>query len=259
MSLRACRRVSRALLGPALALLLSGCETRTLTIQLADPSRVALMTGTTPVLPPEPGERTATLRDEPFSPEPGARADLSVRAVRAPNGEIGIDWATKVPILNGEHQTLLGADGRFPESEAVFRLMSPEMLGRPTLHIESCLQLDGAHSRSALVGYRVNEWSGCNGGSFVSIPFSLDTPWDNVVEIRDHYEVSRPAMIVMAMFGLGMMAGAGAILFAQDRCKAGCVIGGSALGLLGAFTTYVSILSYISPSFDGPVHRAPAK
>src|ERR1700733_11198508 len=106
----------RAILGRFLALVgvpfaLAACNTRTTSVVVADPSLVTVASGATPVLPqadPSTAEQRGVVHEDSFEPGPGARSKYKLEAVRQ-NKEVALEWSTHVPILNGEHQTIIDA------------------------------------------------------------------------------------------------------------------------------------------------------
>jgi hypothetical protein len=231
-----------------------GCDTRTTSVRVADPAKVMISSGSTIVLPPGDGssaEQRSTLREDSFETEPGAKAHYKIDAVRQ-DGELALEWTTKIPILNGEHQTLIDRTGTFNDPTSVVALISPYALKRENFRIDACAHLEGVSAKGAsLIGYRVTEWNPCRSyypyDSKLEAPFSVQTPWSNVVEIRDHIDVSVPGDIAIGIFGLGM-AGGGVALMAVPKNCIGCVIGGAFLSLIGALTGLAAVLD-IS---DGP-------
>ncbi|MEO9235569.1 MAG: hypothetical protein ABI421_19675 [Polyangiaceae bacterium] len=231
------------------ALAIAGCETRTTTVRLADPAKVSISSGSAIVLAvadATTGDQRATLREDSFETEPGARAHYKIDVVRQ-HGEIALEWSARVPILNGEHQTLIDRNGAFIDQPAVVALISPDALQRDDLRIDACGELDAVSAKGAsLVGYRATEWNSCGSyypstDSKLEAPFTVRTPWSNVVEIRDHTEVNAPGTIAIGVFGLGMTGG-GVALIAVPKSCVGCVIGGAFLGLIGALTTITATL-----------------
>jgi hypothetical protein len=251
------RRPKRSALGISLILAFAGCDTRTTSVVVADPSRVTVSTNGVAVLPAADGvatEQRGLVRDDSFEPEPGARAHYKVEAVRQ-KGEIALEWSTQVPILNGEHQTLVDARGHFNDPDAVIAIMSPDVLNAPNFQVIGCAHLDGQSAKGAsLIGYRATEWSGCGAysprSSSPDARFTIETPWSNVVEIRDHTDVSVPGDIAIGVFGLGMTGG-GVALIAVPKSCVGCVIGGAFLGLIGALTTVTVALDIAGGPRDG--------
>ncbi len=256
------RRVKRSALSVkkmavGLMLALAGCDTRTTSVVVADPSRVTVSTNGVTVLPPVNGvatEQRGLVRDDSFEPEPGARAHYKIEAVRQ-KGEIALEWSSQVPILNGEHQTLIDAQGHFNDPTSVIGVMSPDVLNAPNFRVIGCAQLDGQSAKGAsIVGYRVSEWNWCNrlypSTTRVEVPFAVETPWTNVVEIRDHVDVSVPGDIAIGVFGLGMTGG-GVALIAVPKSCVGCVIGGAFLGVIGALTTVTVALDIAGGPRDG--------
>jgi hypothetical protein len=242
----------------------AGCDTRTTSVRVADPAKVFISSGSTIVLPADDGSsgtQRNTLREDSFETEPGAKAHYKIDAVRE-NGELALEWTTKVPILNGEHQTLIDRTGTFNEPSSVIVLISPDALKRDNFRIDACAELEAVSAKGvSVVGYRATEWNTCRphysfASSKLEAPFSLQTPWSNVVEIRDHIEVSVPGDIAIGIFGLGM-AGGGAALIAVPKNCIGCVIGGGLLSLIGALTSLEAVLDISNGSRD--LLRYPAK
>jgi hypothetical protein len=240
-----------------IAYAMSGCDTRTTSVRVADPGKVSISSGSAIVLPSADAassDQRGTLREDSFEPEPGARAHYRVDAVRQ-NGEVALEWSTKVPILNGEHQTLIDKSGSFNDSDGVVWLFSPGTLQASDFRIDSCAHLGPVSAKGAsVVGYRVTEWNTCRayspyGSASLDVPFTLQTPWTNVVEIRDHTEVSIGGNIAIGIFGLGMTGGGVALMAVPKNCV-GCVIGGAFIALLGVLTGTASVLDIAEGSHD---------
>jgi hypothetical protein len=105
-----------------------------------------------------------------------------------------------------------------------------------------------------VVGFRATEWNSCHqyavyANPLLSAPVTVETPWSNVVEIRDHTEVNIPGSIAIGIFALGMTAG-GVALIAVPKSCVGCVIGGAGLALIGALTTLTVVIDMSDPSRD---------
>lgn len=233
----------------ATLLLLAGCDTRTTSVRVADPSKLVISSGSAIALPAADAtsaEQRATLRDDWFETEPGARAHYKVDAVRQ-NGEIALEWTTQVPILNGEHQTLVDRNGVFNDAESVVALIAPTALAQGDFRIDACAHVYPVSAKgAALVGYRVTEWNRCGGyvpyeTEKAEVPFTLRTPWSNVVEIRDHVDVNVGGDIAIGIFGLGMLGGGGALVVVPKDCI-GCVIGGATIAIIGALTSLTASL-----------------
>jgi len=231
--------------------MLLGCETRSTSVVIADTSRVTVV-----------GEKqqNQTVGEGSFNPEPGARAQYKVEAVR-PNKEVALEWSTKVPIINGEQQTLIDSSGKFNDPTGVIALLSPETLKGPTFRFKACAHLDEVSAKGGgVVGFRATEWNPCSADMYyrnyrLEVPFAVETPWDNVVEIRDHTEVNVPGTIAIGVFGLGMTGG-GVALIAVPKSCVGCVIGGAFLSLIGVLTTMTVAFELDDPSRDGVTYPA---
>jgi hypothetical protein len=245
-----------ALIGGTL-FIATGCDTRTTSVRVADPAKVSISSGSAIVLPPADaasGDQRSTLREDSFETEPGARSHYKIEAVRQ-GGELALEWTAKVPILNGEHQTLIDRSGTFNDPQSVVALISAEALKRENFRVDACAHLEAVSAKGvSLVGYRATEWNACNvyvpyESSKIEAPFTVQTPWSNVVEIRDHIEVSVPGDIAIGVFGLGMTGGGVALIAIPKDCI-GCVIGGGAIALIGALTMLTVGLDIAQGSYD---------
>jgi hypothetical protein len=243
---------------------LLGCETRTTSVVIADSSRVTVVGenagGSTTALPTAentPNQQRQTVSEGSFDPEPGARAQYKVEAVRQ-NKEVALEWSAKVPIVNGEQQTIIDSSGRFNDPTGVIALLSPETLEGPTFRFSACAHLDEVNAKGGgVVGFRATEWNPCRPDlhMMLAVPFAVETPWSNVVEIRDHTEVNVPGSIAVGVFGLGMTGG-GVALIAVPKSCVGCLVGGALLGVIGALTTITVALDLSYPSRDGVTYPA---
>jgi hypothetical protein len=248
---------------------LLGCETRTTSVVIADTSRVTVVgdnpAGSSAAL--ATAENTAngqrqTLSEGSFDPEPGAHAQYKVEAIRQ-NKEVALEWSTKVPVINGEQQTIIDSSGKFNDPTGVIALLSPETLKGPTFRFRACAHLNEVSAKGGgVVGFRATEWNPCSPDYYYrpEVPFAVETPWSNVVEIRDHTEVNVPGSIAIGVFGLGMTGGGVALIGVPKSCV-GCVIGGVFLGVIGALTTITIALDLSDPARDGvtyPAKRAAA-
>jgi hypothetical protein len=249
------------MLGTTLSMLaLVACETRTTSVVIADASAVTVLGSSAVALPAAENtanEQRGTVREGTFDPEPGARAQYKVEAVRQ-NKELALEWTTKVPVVNGEHQIIIDSRGRFNDPLDVIALLSPETVQGPTFRFTACAHLDPVNAKGGgVVGFRATEWNACRPdlNFLVQAPFTVETPWTNVVEIRDHVEVNVPGSIAIGVFGLGMTGG-GVALIAVPKSCVGCVIGGAFLGLIGALTTINMALDLSNPSRDGVTYPA---
>lgn len=248
------RRYERLTTIGAAIFLMTGCDTRTTSVRVADPGKVSISSGSAIVLAPSGAaeEQRGTLRDDSFETEPGARSHFVIDAVRQ-NGELALEWSTKVPILNGEHQTLVDRTGTFNDPTSVVALISPDAMMRDHFQIDACARLDAVSAKGvSVVGYRATEWNACSSRvgyqtAALEAPFTVQTPWSNVVEIRDHIEVSVPGDIALGAFGLAMTGG-GATLMAVPKSCTGCVVGGAILALIGSLTSLAAVLDIA----DGP-------
>jgi hypothetical protein len=247
-----------------MACALAGCDERTTSVRVADPGKVAIYSGSAIVLPP--GDATSTeqrgvVREDSFETEPGARSRYEVDAVRQ-NGEVALEWSTKVPILNGEHQTLVDRNGVFNDSSNAVDLVTPRTMQGPDFRIDACAHLGPVSAKGvSVVGYRVSEWNACRvyapyEHASLEVPFTVQTPWTNVLEIRDHIEVNVGGDIAVGVFGLGMTGGGVALVAVPKGCI-GCVIGGALITLLGVLTSTTAFLDIAGGSRD--VVSYPAK
>jgi hypothetical protein len=86
------------------------------------------------------------------------------------------------------------------------------MLGEPTLKLRSCASLVGRHARNTFVGWRATEWEGCGGS--LAAPFALETPWSNVVSVRQTVTPMRGAALGGMLVSTLLFGGIGGLFLA---------------------------------------------
>lgn len=216
----------------ALLVVVSGCYSETIHthLEMADPSRARLLggpaRGSTEVVPPGTTPGAAILAEDSFETEPGARAHYAVLGRRGEKGEIDLEWQARVPILNGETQVLVDPGGRLDLPQST---VTPQTLERTTLQVSGCAALIRSTVRGTFVGYRAEEWQDCVWPA--SAPYTLDTPWDNVISLRQHAEPEKAGALGFMILSSVLFGGAGAALAAAHGGTAQHVVGWSLVGV----------------------------
>jgi hypothetical protein len=198
-------------LAAASAILASGCiiTQTSSTVVVRDGAEVTLA-GAEGQLPPGREHADVVVQHGAFATESGARAHYTLHAVRSEDGSISFEWETHVPLLNGEDQLVLPASGSVEiADESVLR---PEMLAQPTLKLQSCASLMPKHARTAFVGWRATEWEGC--GRSLAVPFTVETPWSNVVSARQTVRPMRGVALGSIIVSTLVFGGLGGLFLA---------------------------------------------
>jgi hypothetical protein len=248
--------MGRAFLSLAVpAVALSGClsETTTTRLEVVDPSLVAIAGHASRLDVRQHGD--IVLEDGAFETEPGASSHYRLRAVREETGEIALEWDAHVPLLNGEHQTLVDRSGVVDLGAT--SLSSYGKLGEgPGLAFSSCASLARRKVKGRLVGYDAIEWSNCS--ALANVPYTLETPWSNVKRLREHVEPDRGVAFVAMFLGTLMFGGLGTVLLALPSCRDGTnrcdatvqrTLGFTFVGIAGAIDL-AWIPTLVAPSRD---------
>jgi hypothetical protein len=163
------------------ALFHSACVIQTITTEVAfkDPSQVELARDDKTVIAAGSGETTQPLASGRAETN-GASAGYEASAVRTPDAALWIEWATKLPLADGERSKVLGKEP-LVFSEPLTELFSETTLAAPRFALPMC----------ATIAYRWTRYSGtwradahaveggCTGS--VVVPYRLETDWSNVV------------------------------------------------------------------------------
>jgi hypothetical protein len=166
----------------ALGLLVAGCDpyTRTTLIQTRSATDVAVQDVDSPSRIPAGTDTTsAEVARTEVAVGPGSTSDLIVIATRKPTGEIVTEWQTRLPLINGERHTLLGAAGLAELSGHVPIDTTPSNL---TIPVCGTLQ-EQTVKGGRVVGYNVLPSQPCSEPHMTQI--NLETPKSNVESI--HY------------------------------------------------------------------------
>ncbi|MEO7112955.1 MAG: hypothetical protein ABI183_21130 [Polyangiaceae bacterium] len=181
----------------ALGLLAAGCDpyTRTTVIQMRSAADVAVQDVDSPSRVPVGLEPTsAEVARSEVLVGPGSTSDLIVIATRRPGGEIVTEWQTRLPLLNGERHTLLGAAGM-----ATLRDHVAIDTSSPQITIPVCGTLQAQAVKGRLIGYNVLATQPCNESHMTQI--NLETPMTNVESI---HHVSTNDIRGLGILGLTM-------------------------------------------------------
>jgi hypothetical protein len=164
----------------ALGLLVAGCDpyTRSTIVQMRSAADVAVQDVDSPSRVPANLEPiSAEVARTEVALAPGSTSDLIVIATRRPGGEIVTEWQTRLPLLNGERHTLLGAAGMATLSGHV-----PIDTSSSQITIPVCGTLQAQAVKGRLVGYNVLPTQPCDESHMTQI--NLETPKTNVESIR---------------------------------------------------------------------------
>jgi hypothetical protein len=168
--------------------------TSTTTLEVKDPSRVALLRGDQVVLPAGNAPTETDLGEADVEPVPGGHSQVNVAAVRAPTGAISFKWDTRLPLATGEEQTMLpAAAGKW----TAVALHEPVDVERSTFRWDVCASLRS----TGWLGYQaVVELRRCGAGDLDGTPLAITTPWSNVVVTRRTTVVprARPTLQLVA-------------------------------------------------------------
>jgi hypothetical protein len=164
----------------ALGLLVAGCDpyTRSTAIQMHSAADVAVQDVDSPSrIPANLEPMSAEVARTEVALDPGSTSDLIVIATRRPGGEIVTEWQTRLPLLNGERHSLLGAAGLATLSGHV-----PIDTSQSQITIPVCGTLQQSSVKGRLVGYNVLPTQPCTESHMTQI--NLETPKTNIESIR---------------------------------------------------------------------------
>jgi hypothetical protein len=239
----------------------SGCLAESTTTRVAfDDMRYVTLRAANGALGPSQSE--ALLAEGAMSPEPGALSRYSLGASRDANGSIAFEWKLGAPLLNGEHQTVVGAQAPLELTEPLpsegDRYVTRATLTAPEFRLASCATLRGVSVKGTYVGFRAAEWeSPCFGDSRLaaSIPFTVETPWSNVRDLRQTVEPMTGFAITAMVVSTLVFGGLGATVFALDSPRNGW---GWGLVSTGAIIDLAWIPTLISSRRDTLLHARSA-
>ena len=164
------------------SLLLSGCVVQSVSteVQVRDPTRVALVREEKTVIAAGAGETRAPLASGRFESLDSSAA-YQATALRTADGALWIEWATKLPLQNGERSKVIGSEP-IAFAKPLAALFGPDDLAAPQFDFPLCASIAYHPARYG------GSWRGdargadgdCHGGAGV-VPYRLQTDWSNVV------------------------------------------------------------------------------
>jgi hypothetical protein len=257
-----------AALSACIASGVSGCSSDVsyLRARVADPSEVRLIVGGATVLPTAPPEETqprdVTIARGSRDDLHGGSANYELHARRDEHGAIVLEWKTSLHVLYGVQGKLVAPDGELGVEEGheegitLYGRVTPATLDAPNLRLEACPRLEDytwkpdSFAPKYKIGYLGLYWGGC-GEEHAEVPFVLETPWSNVVELHKHRgKESRQEDVFWGLLALGGIAGPGAWMTAApssvcstDKVTDCRIAGGVVIGL-GALLALPFIIDF---------------
>jgi hypothetical protein len=176
-----------------LALPLDACLLRdtvtSTSITIRDASQIAMEAGPEheEILPPGTTPHEVPLDEGRIQTGADTAADYSVSAHREADGSLGLSWDTKLPLADGERQSLW-RNGETLEGGGTADRVAPR---GDQLHLDQCASLHRGFSRRSASFYASSTTRGvstdplgtpfrCLAGTG-DVPYSISTPWSNVV------------------------------------------------------------------------------
>jgi hypothetical protein len=226
-----------------LVLALNACIPRdTVTsITIRDPSQIAMEAGPEreEILPPGTEPREALLDEGRIQTGSDTASDYSLTAIREADGSYGLRWDTKLALQDGELQSLWPADRTFVAGGKAAQVVPQG----DKLRFDRCASLHRGSSRwgggsfyastrtrTASTDSTATPWR-CLAGTG-EVPFSLSTPWSNVVEIREKSTTHWKSLSWMMLPVAAVLVGTGAFYAARpDERAAKRVAGAVVMGL----------------------------
>jgi hypothetical protein len=238
-----------------------GCapiQTVTTTVVLRDPSAVALLSPSGDLLvAPVAGVADAPLARGRADTGPGSSAAFEVHARREPDQSTTVEWSSSLPLGNGDRHTVVPANGALSLDQPLDSMVPLRSRTAPSLRFQWCTSITQRFSRGGPGAYWVDPHA-CTNPTYVAFPtqpaivapYILDTPWSNVVEIRERTTVDHATG--WAIFGVftGLFGSLSAVAFAVPH-STGVKLGlGIPLATLGLAVDVSVLPTLFSPSHD---------
>lgn len=235
-------------------------------VRVRDPGRISIASGWSTadeaqviVLPaaspaPAPTSADAVVARGAFHTGKTSSASYETHAIREEDGSITLRWAG-VPMPAGDREPLVGRDGTIEvRGLDADQVISSEGLGRAQMRLRSAGWLTTlSDEEDTPIGFKGHVGlAQVPSDSALTVPFTLATPWSNVVEIR---RLARPARGTAALMALlsTVLFGAIGVPLALSSPKVVAVTGDALLGV-GATIDLLLLPTIFAPDSDERVY-----
>ncbi len=245
------------------ALVQTGCimERTTTRMQVRDPAGVSIASGWSSagqsqvvVLGASQALTDAVLAGGSFRTGKATSASYDVHVIREQDGSVTFRWAD-VAMPMGDRQAVVTREGKIEvhgldPSQAV----ATGGLGAADLHLRSSGWLTAESDEDgAPIGFKGHLGiAETPSEAAVTVPFTIVTPWSNVVEIRRIDAPQRGVAAILAILSTALFGGVG-IPLALSSSKPLAVVGDSLVGI-GALIDVLTIPTLLAPSSDERVY-----